>query len=104
MNCKYCGNPQSYKRGKRNGKQRYQFRGCDKYYQDKYLYKAYEPDTNKWIVKLLKNSCGVMDVSRILIIAPKTVLSRMLIMSNQIAISTFKKSGCKYEIDEMSIK
>lgn len=104
MNCKYCGHTHIYKRGKRNGKQRYQCGNCNKYFQDDYSYNAYKEGTNDWIVKLIKNSCGIMDISRILETAPKTVLSRMLKLSKPINAQSFIKDGCDFEIDEMSIK
>lgn len=104
MKCRNCSKSNCLKKGKRNGKQRYQCRYCNKYFQDDYSYKAYKEETNKWIVKLLKIGCGVMDISRILEISPKTVLSRMLKIDKQIKVPYFKKQGCKFEVDEMSIK
>jgi len=75
MKCKYCGGIHTIKKGKRGAIQRYYCKDCSKYFQGNYFYKAYLPDINKWISKLLKNGCGIEDIARILEISSKTVLS-----------------------------
>ncbi|WP_430408590.1 IS1 family transposase [Kordia sp.] len=104
MNCKKCNQSHCIKKGKRNGRQRYHCKNCKHNFQDNYTYNAYKVTTNIWITRLLKNSCGVMDVSRILEISPKTVLSRMLKISKQIKIPYFNKFGCTFEVDEMFVR
>ncbi|MGB5982082.1 MAG: IS1 family transposase [Nonlabens sp.] len=104
MNCMYCRHSHCHKRGQRNGKQRYQCLNCRRFFQDDYTYRAYNQEANKWITRLLKNSCGVLDISRILEIAPKTVLSRMLKISKTVRSQSDIPRQCEFEIDEMSIK
>ena len=104
IKCKNCNQTNCIKKGKRNGKQRYYCKICHLNFQDSYRYKAFDLTINCMISRLLKNGCGVMDVSRVLEISPKTVLSRMLKISNQLKIPFFNRLGCKFEVDEMSIK
>lgn len=104
MNCKKCKAPNCIKRGKRNGKQRYYCKICSGSFQDSYSYKAYQKPTNNLIIKLLKESCGVLSISRIIGISKNTVLSRKLKLGNRTKNPIFTKLNCKYEIDEMFIK
>ena len=101
MNCKNCNKSDCIKRGVRNGKQRYHCRNCLSYFQSEYRYKAYEARTNKMIAILLKESCGIRSISRILSISKNTVLSRILCLSRKIKAPNFEKFGCKFEIDEI---
>lgn len=101
MNCIYCRNNNTTKRGKRNDIQRYQCNSCNKYFQEEYTYNAYNPKTNDQIIRLLKECCGIRSISRILNISTKTVLSRMHNISNGITIPSFDKLGCEFEIDEL---
>ncbi len=101
MNCKNCNQSNSIKKGKRNGNQRYFCKSCNFSFQLKYSYQAYKPETNKLIKSLLKESCGIRSISRIINISAKTVLSRMLKISKDIKRPYFQKLGCKFEVDEM---
>jgi transposase-like protein len=102
MKCRNCNQLSCIKKGIRNGRQRYFCKSCRLSFQDNYTYKAYDENTNQWIVKLLKNSCGVMDISRILEITPKTVLSRMLKINKQIKTPYFNRKGCNYEVNKIA--
>ena len=101
MKCKKCNLTNTIKKGKRNNVQRYYCKNCNSSFQESYSYKAYESSTNTFVVSLLKESCGVRGISRILRISKNTVLSRMLKISNQIKIPHFTKLGCKFEVDEL---
>jgi insertion element IS1 protein InsB len=101
MNCTKCNSSNSIKKGLRNHKQRFYCKDCKRYFQSSYNYQAYKSDTNDFIISLLKESCSVRGISRILKISKDTVLSRMLKISKQIKIPYFNKLGCKFEIDEM---
>lgn len=101
MNCKNCNQSSCIKKGKRNGKQRYFCKSCNFSFQLEYSYEAYNPETNTLIKSLLKEGCGIRSISRIINISSKTVLSRMLKISNQIKAPYFNKLGCKFEVDEM---
>ena len=104
MNCTKCTSSNVIRKGKQNNQQRYYCKNCNKYFQSDYTYKAYQPNTNKLVVSLLKESCSIRGISRVLNISPNTVLSRMLKISKQIKIPYFNKFGCKFEVDEMFIK
>lgn len=97
----YCKKEGVVKRGKRNNVQRYQCNSCGKYFQEEYVYNAYNRTINDQIVCLLKECCGIRSISRILNISTKTVLSRMLKINKGITIPYFDKLGCEFEIDEM---
>lgn len=101
MNCRYCHQVSVIKKGKRNNKQRYYCKNCKRYFQDKYLYRAYDLEIDKFITVLLKEGCGIRSISRILNISCGTVLSRMRKISAKIKIPSFSKLGCKFEIDEI---
>lgn len=104
MNCTKCNSSNSIRKGIRNNKQRFYFKDCKRSFQSEYTYQAYISNTDSFIKSLLKESCSVRGISRILNISKNTVLSRMLKISNQIKIPYFNKFGCKFEVDEMFIK
>ncbi|PQJ80285.1 IS1 family transposase [Polaribacter porphyrae] len=104
MNCTKCTSSNVIRKGKQNNQQRHYCKNCNKYFQSDYTYKAYQPNTNKLVVSLLKESCSNRGISRVLNISKNTVLSRMLKISKQIKVPYFNKLGCKFEVDEMFIK
>ncbi|TJY34837.1 IS1 family transposase [Pontimicrobium aquaticum] len=101
MKCKYCHQANTIKKGKRNNLQRYYCKDCKGYFQNNYSYKAYNSKTNELIKNLLKEGCGIRSISRIINISTKTVLSRMLKVSNQIKRPYFQRLGCKFEVYEI---
>lgn len=98
--CPRCKN-HAVKNGFQDKKQCYKCLSCNKKFQERYIYNAYNHQTDHYITLLLKESCGVRSISRILKISKKTVLSRILKISNQIKSPRFLQTGCKYEIDEV---
>ena len=98
--CPKCKN-RAVKNGFQGNKQRYKCTDCNKKFQLKYTYRAYEVNTNNFIIKLLKEGCGIRSIARILRISKNTVLSRMLKISKRIKPSVFTKLGCKFEVDEL---
>ncbi|WP_124981878.1 IS1 family transposase [Nonlabens xiamenensis] len=101
MKCKYCHQINTIKKGKRNNLQRYYCKECKRCFQNNYLYKAYQLNTNDLIKSLLKEGCGIRSISRIIGISTKLILSRMLKISRTIKSPYFIKLGCKFEVDEM---
>ena len=101
MKCKHCSAEDCIRKGKRKDKQRYYCKNCKHSFQEFYRYKAWEPAINTWIRVLLKEGCGIRSISRILKIAKKTVLSRILEISNSISPPGFAVRGCSYEMDEL---
>ncbi|WP_452600538.1 IS1 family transposase [Pontimicrobium sp. MEBiC06410] len=101
--CPKC-NSVAVKNGFQNNRQRYKFKICNNRFQLEYSYQACKKGTNDLIKSLLKESCSVRGISRVIKIYKKTVLSRMLKISKQIIVPYFNKLGCKFELDEMFIK
>lgn len=101
MKCKYCEESDCIKKGIRKGKQRYYCKNCGQSFQEYYSYNAYNYSVNSMIARLLKESCGVRSISRIIRISKNTVLSRMLKISHQIPIPTFNHKNASYEMDEL---
>lgn len=104
MNCTKCNFSNSIRKGLRNNTQRFYCKDCKKSFQLEYTYQAYKSTTNDLIKSLLKEGRGVRSIGRILNVSSKTVLSRMLKISNELKISYFNKHGCKFEVDEMFIR
>ena len=104
MKCRKCNSKNYIKKGLRGNKQRFYCKNCKCYFQSEYIYQAYKPEINGFVTSLLKEGCGVRSIARILNISSKTVLSRMLKISNHIEIPYFNKFSCKFEVDEMFIK
>lgn len=100
IHCPTCRN-RAVKNGFQNKKQRYKCNSCNKKFILKFSYQAYKENTNKLITSLLKEGCGIRSISRILSISTKTVLTRMLKISNQIKVPQFNLKGCKFEMDEI---
>lgn len=100
MKCRVCDQG-TIKDGKTsNGIQRFRCKSCGARFQEAYYYNACLHDINSKIVQLLKSSCGIRDISRILQISPTTVLKRIMLIAEQIRkpIISF---GQEYEVDEM---
>ncbi|WP_299883970.1 hypothetical protein [uncultured Lacinutrix sp.] len=72
--CPDC-NEYSVKSGFQKGKQRYKCKVCNKRFQLYYTYKAYNENTNSLIKSLLKESCSVQGISRVLNISCGTEVS-----------------------------
>ena len=100
ISCPCCGGS-SVKNGLQNNKQRYRCKECGKSFQLEYSYNAYHQDVNALIKSLLKESCGVRSISRIIGISTKTVLSRMIEIAKGIKPPTFYMHGCEFEVDEL---
>lgn len=62
MKCKYCKQTETFKKGKRNNVQRYYCKGCSKYFQETYSYKAYENTTDILICNLLREGCSDISI------------------------------------------
>ncbi|WP_282124702.1 IS1 family transposase [Algibacter mikhailovii] len=104
MKCRYCNN-ECVKNGfQLNGIQRYKCNNCKRSQQKNYYYKAYLIETDLKIYKLLINSCGISDTSRILNISRNTVSKRILLLSNKICQPKTLELNQSYEIDELKVK
>ena len=101
MKCIHCQLDECIKKGIRNYQQRYLCKACGCSFQSEYTYNAYRVATNQKIIVLLKESCGIRSIARILKISTKTVLSRMLKISKTLHPRPFFNLGCKFEVDEI---
>ena len=73
MNCTKCNSSNVIRKGRQNNRQRFFCKDCKKYFQLEYTYKAYKSNTNDFIKSLLKESCSVRGISRVLCISKRRV-------------------------------
>lgn len=88
------------KNGKRLGHQRFRCKCCGHSFQEQYQYKSYGVETDRWIVKLTLESCGIRGTGRVLGISPKTVLCRIVKIAKSLCSPSFPW-GMEYEADEL---
>jgi insertion element IS1 protein InsB len=99
--CRNC-NGASIKNGKsKSGRQRYYCRSCKKNFQTSYSYMACGYGVSRKIVTLLKESCGVRSISRILHISATTVISQIKSVAKKTHRPFAVPIGKEYEVDEM---
>ncbi len=104
MNCKKCDIICIKNGFQHNGVQRYLCTFCNLSQQQLYTYNAYKKKTNEKIVKLIVNSCGIRDISRILSISKTTVISKILKIAKGLQWPSIYEKNQVYEADELSIK
>lgn len=101
MKCKKCNSEKITKNGKsRNGEQRYKCKICLNSFQINFRYQSYTI-SDKQIIILTKEGCGIRSTSRILEIHPTTVLRRILKIANKIKRPYPILKGKTYQVDEM---
>lgn len=100
MKCKYC-KKDCYKKGKRNGIQRYQCKHCKKYQQQKYMRPIIPESKYEWVVKLNNECCGIRSISRLLQITKSSVQRLICKIAQQIEIPVYEETNQTYEIDEL---
>lgn len=101
MECKRCGN-ESVKNGKgKTGTQRYFCKGCKRYWQNSYLYKACNQGIDQNIITLCKESCGIRSIARILKISITAVIKRLKQIASKIQRPFPILQGKEYEVDEV---
>lgn len=89
------------KNGKtKQGKQRFKCKDCGTTFLKSYTYKACKPDSNWWIINLMKEGSGIRSISRLLSISPTTVINRILSISKQIKPPMIPLNK-KFEVDEL---
>ncbi|WP_339625736.1 IS1 family transposase [uncultured Winogradskyella sp.] len=104
MTCNSCKSPCVKNGFQINGKQRYYCKNCKKHQQKAYQYKAYLPEINFLIYKLVINSSGICDISRVLCISKNTVKFRLLKLASLIKKPIIYEAFQSYEIDELHTK
>ncbi|MGV3631206.1 MAG: IS1 family transposase [Bacteroidota bacterium] len=101
MECKKCKSSIIVKNGKsRNGEQRFYCKICNFSFQKNYCYHSYII-TDKQIIILTKEGLGIRSTSRVLEISPKTVLRRILKISERITRPYPILKGKVYQVDEL---
>ena len=88
MECIYC-KKDCYKKGKRNGTQRYQCKHCKKYQQQKYIRCIISKDKYDLVVKLNKEGCGISNISRVLEITKSSVQRVIIRIASKIQIPIY---------------
>ncbi len=100
MECKYCGEPCRRSGRQRNGAQRYYCKGCSKYQQGKYCYRACDGTIQGYIRMLSCESVGIRGIARVLRIAVDTVSSRIQLLAKGIKRPVLGEKGM-FEVDEL---
>ena len=98
MNCTYC-NGCCIRKGIRKTVQKYQCKSCKKYQQAVYSYRSCTT-SDKQIVQLIIEGCGILGSARILGMSPTTIISRILKMARVLRRGTVRV-GRTYQIDEL---
>jgi insertion element IS1 protein InsB len=99
--CRLCSG-HTVKNGKsRTGKQRYHCRSCKKTFQAEYFYTACNQNVNQWIASLVKESCGVRSIARLLNVSLSTVIRKIKRAGKSLARPFPILQGKEYEVDEM---
>ncbi|MES2477744.1 MAG: IS1 family transposase [Bacteroidota bacterium] len=83
-----------------NKNQRYYCKSCQKSFIKSYNNQAYHPHINHQITSLVKESCGIRSISRLLRISTTTLLKRILNIAKNTPKPVILKGG-HYEVDEM---
>jgi len=101
MKCRQCDCEQTVKYGKsKSGIQRYSCKGCKSIFQLDYRYQSCRIDDLELVV-LIKESCGIRSVGRILGISPNTVVRRILKIARSLNRPYPILRGKTYEVDEL---
>jgi insertion element IS1 protein InsB len=100
MLCKYCQHPCLKSGRQKNNVQRFYCRGCRKYQQSSYTYKACHSEADQKICTYVKESCGIRSISRIMRISATTVIRRIRKIARDTA-KPYQVKGKEYEMDEM---
>ncbi|WP_309640937.1 IS1 family transposase [Flavobacterium sp.] len=98
--CPKCSGT-SVKNGFQSKVQRYKCKLCQNKFQTTYKYQAYIHTTNASIITLLKESCGIRSIGRILNISKNTVLTRIISIGKKLKPKPLLQNGCSYEMDEI---
>jgi insertion element IS1 protein InsB len=101
ITCKYC-NGSCIKDGyQKNGQQRYKCRLCEKKQQSTYRNQASGADINNWIIGLVKESCGIRSMARLLKVATNTIMKRIRHMAAAIKKPPVTLKQESVEVDEI---
>lgn len=101
MTCRYCTGENVVKNGYQpNGCQKYHCRNCLRYFQESYVYQSSITE-DKQLILLIKESCGIRSIARILNISPITVIRRIKKIASKLERPYPILKGKIYEVDEL---
>ena len=101
MKCSQCDG-QCVRKGMRSGVQQYRCSVCGRYQRELYQYKAYGKDVDRWIVALVKESCGIRSIARLMGLSPTTVIARIKRIAKHLRPNMPIRMGRNYEVDELA--
>lgn len=100
MKCNYCYG-RCHKKGRTvSGIQKYQCKTCEKYQREEYLRNGFDGRIEKKIIVLLKESCGIRSISRVLSISCTTVIKYIKLAAAKTE-RPIVKINRQYEADEL---
>lgn len=101
MNCKKCSSQSVVRNGRnRSGDQRYLCKACRCSFQKIYAYPSCSI-SDKEIIVLTKEGCGIRSIGRILCISPSTIIRRIKKIACKIECPYPIFKGKTYEVDEL---
>lgn len=101
MKCRYCKSENVVKNGyQSNGRRKYHCKDCHRYFQESYTYQATVIE-DKQLIVLLKESCGIRSIARILNISASTVIRRIKRIASNLNRPYPILKGKIYEVDEL---
>ena len=99
--CQYCQGKCRRAGKQRNGAQKFYCGVCKKYQQADYKRRSYNPETNNWMGKLVRESVGIRGIGRLLRIGTGTVLRRIRQTAGKISRPVISKDQNSFEVDEL---
>jgi insertion element IS1 protein InsB len=99
--CKYCSGSCIKYGYQQSGQQRFKCKQCGKRQQMTYRNQACKAGINKWIVSLVKESCGIRSIARLLRIALNTIMKRIRLVAAEIRKPLVVLNQEKVEVDEL---
>jgi len=90
ISCPDCGCIDLVKNGKQQGKQEFMCLepNCKRQFREDYSYNAYDENIRSKVVIMSQNGSGIRDISRVLNIATKTVMSILKKKKSNLSITT----------------
>jgi len=101
MSCQYCKGKCQKAGRQRNGVQKLYCKGCGKYQQEAYHYRACQRQVGVLVGHLVCESVGIRGIARILEIGASTVMRRIVRMGNRITKPAILPDQPCLEVDEL---
>lgn len=99
MQCHYCQNT-CIKKGWSKNTQKHQCKTCFKYQREQWVYQSYRV-TDRQIIQLTKEGCGIRSTARILEFSSTTIIRRILRIASNLKRKTPISFGQTYQVDEL---